>query len=91
MKAPWDIQTQEQVKNAEEVMSKPKSNEGFFSTFMEKLPFGNFFNNINLFKNGKIDFGTEELLIIGIALFLLFSKNGDKECSLILLFLLFIK
>ena len=34
--------------------------------------------------------GTEELLIIAVAAFLIFSKNGDIECALILLFLLFI-
>ena len=34
--------------------------------------------------------GTEELLILAVAGFLLFSKNGDRECALILLFLLFI-
>ena len=34
--------------------------------------------------------GTEEILIIATAAFLLFSKNGDKECAIILLFLLFI-
>ena len=34
--------------------------------------------------------GTEELLIIAVAAFLLFSKNGDRECALILLFLLFV-
>ena len=34
--------------------------------------------------------GTEELLIIAVALFLFFSKGGDKECSLILLLLLLI-
>ena len=35
--------------------------------------------------------GTEELLIIGIALFLIFSGDGDTECALMLLFLLFIR
>ena len=34
--------------------------------------------------------GTEEILIIATAAFLLFSKNGDRECALILLFLLFV-
>lgn len=34
--------------------------------------------------------GTEEILIIATAAFLLFSKNGDRECALILLLLLFI-
>ena len=32
--------------------------------------------------------GTEEILIIAIALFLLFSKDGDRECAVMLLFLL---
>ena len=34
--------------------------------------------------------GTEELLIIGVALYLLFSKSGDKECAVILLLLLLV-
>jgi hypothetical protein len=33
----------------------------------------------------------EELIIIGLALYLFFSKSGDKECALILLALIFIK
>ena len=34
--------------------------------------------------------GAEEILIIATAAFLFFSKNGDRECALILLLLLFI-
>ena len=34
--------------------------------------------------------GTEELLILAVAAFLFFSKNGDRECALILLFLIFV-
>ena len=34
--------------------------------------------------------GTEELLLIGAALYLFFSKDGDRECAIILLLLLFI-
>ncbi len=34
--------------------------------------------------------GTEEILIIATALFLLLSKEGDKECAVMLLFLLII-
>ena len=45
------------------------------------LPFGNL-------KMPKI--GTEEILIIGAALFLFFSKEGDRECALMLLLLLLI-
>ncbi len=43
--------------------------------------------NLSFFKKG---FGTEEILIIGIAAFLLFSKGGDKECAIILLLSLFL-
>ena len=32
----------------------------------------------------------EELIIIGLALFLFFSKDGDRECALMLLALIFI-
>ncbi|MBR2930687.1 MAG: hypothetical protein IKC32_05610 [Clostridia bacterium] len=46
------------------------------------------FKGLPLLKNMK--FGIEELLIGGTALFLLFSKEGDKECALMLLLLLFI-
>lgn len=34
--------------------------------------------------------GQEELLIIAIAAFLFFSKDGDRECALMLLAILFI-
>jgi len=34
--------------------------------------------------------GTEEILIIATALFLLFSKEGDKECAILLLLLLLV-
>lgn len=36
-------------------------------------------------------FGVEEILIIGIALFLLFSPEKDIECAFLLLALIFIK
>ena len=37
----------------------------------------------------RLEIGTEELLLIGVALFLLFSKSGDKECAVIFLLSLF--
>ncbi len=55
------------------------------------LPFSGLFGNF--FKNGKFSLQTlefEDLLIIGIALYMLFSKDGDKECGILLLLLLFI-
>jgi len=50
--------------------------------------FRSFFDNSFDFKKLpflKKGFGTEELLIIGIAAFLFFSKDGDRECAIILL------
>ena len=45
------------------------------------------FKGLPFFKKG---FGTEEILILGIAAFLLFSRDGDKECAIILLLSLFL-
>ncbi len=36
------------------------------------------------------EIGTEEILIIAVALFLLFSKDGDRECAVMLLLLLLV-
>ena len=60
-------------------------------SFLQRIPFVKS-------KDGKIEgvrlfdfkMGCEELLIIGVALFLLFSKEGDVECAIMLLLLLFI-
>ena len=73
-----------------------QSEESVFSRLFERLPFS------SLFKKGKgvlplkldkcriENFGTEELLIIAIALYLFFSKDGDKECAIMLALLIFI-
>ena len=55
------------------------------------LPFSGLFGG--LFKNGKFSLQSlefEDLLIIGIALYMLLSKDGDIECGILLLLLLFI-
>ena len=64
---------------------------GLFNTILQKSHLGNIFGKIDIFKNGFSDIGTEEILIVGIALFLLFSKSGDKECAVMLLLLLFVR
>lgn len=51
--------------------------------FGKGLPFG-----LSSLKFPKI--GTEEILIIGAALFLFFSKDGDRETAIILLLLLLV-
>jgi len=38
----------------------------------------------------KFKIGTEELLILTLALFLFLSKDGDKECAIILFLLIFV-
>ena len=40
--------------------------------------------------DGEFKFGTEEILISAVALYMFFSKSGDKECAIMLLILLFI-
>ena len=60
-------------------------------SFLQNLPISNLFGGI--FKNGRFSLqkiGTEEILIIATAAFLFFSKDGDKECALMLLLLLFL-
>ena len=64
---------------------------GLFSGIFPKLPFGNILGGI--FGNGKFGLskiGTEELLIIAAAIFLFFSGDGDRECAILLVLLLFI-
>ena len=81
-KNPWES---ERVHNENLAESEPT-----FS-LLGALPFRNFFGDI--LKNGKFSLqkiGTEEILIIATAAFLLFSKNGDKECAIMLLLLLFL-
>lgn len=65
--------------------SSPK---GFGIPFLSDLfGEGGFLGKLGL---GSFKIGTEEILILATAAFLFFSKNGDKECALILLLLLFI-
>ena len=68
-----------------------------FSPILEKLPLkglGNFLPFLrprdSSHEKREISFGTEEVLICIIALYMFFSKEGDKECAIMLIFLLFI-
>lgn len=51
---------------------------------------GGLFNSLHLSLPSLDKIGYEEILIIGIAAFLFFSSDGDKESALILLALLLI-
>ena len=86
MKNPWEAEESAPVK---EVHNEVDSVEAF--SFLSRLPFGNLLTNIG--KNGKFSLqkiGTEEVLIIATAAFLFFAKDGDKECAIMLLLLLFL-
>ena len=83
-KNPWE---EEYNEPAPEVHKNDDSVETF--SLLSKLPFGNFFTNIG--KNSKFSLqkiGAEEILIIATAAFLFFTKDGDKECAIMLLLLL---
>ena len=57
-------------------------------------PLGGLFGGLSSlslpFLSKDIHIGSEEVLIAAVALFLLFSKNGDKECAIMLLLTLFV-
>jgi len=85
-KNPWEneesIHTWAPPKNEEAVEA---------SSFKEKLSSMGIFSKI--FDNGIFGLqkiGKEELLILATAAFLLFSKEGDKECAIMLILLLFL-
>ena len=73
-----------------EAMSKGSSG---LSSIIERLPIKNLssiFPFLNAKDGRKFNFGTEEMLICAAALYLFFSKSGDKECAIMLFILLFI-
>ena len=85
-KNPWE---KESASPAKDVHKKEESAEAF--SFLSNLPFSNFLTKLGI--NGKFGLqkiGTEEILIIATAAFLFFSKEGDKECAIMLLLLLFL-
>ena len=86
LRAPWDVS-----EKAEEVIGKAELSSRGFSVFFDKLPINSLTGFLPFFKGGKFSLGNEELLITAIALFLLFSHGGDKECAIMLLLLLWIK
>lgn len=71
--------------------TKSDTGVGVLSAFFQKLPFSNLFERFNFSKFERLDFGTEEILIIGLSLFLLLSGSKDIECAIMLFLLLLIK
>ena len=92
LRAPWDIPSDEASKaSSEAVITKKDSDSSFFGNILRRLPISPKMLGGELFKLRLEKIGFEEILIIGIALILLFSKEADKECALMLLLLLFVK
>ena len=82
-KNPWESGAEP----ADEIHKNEESVETF--SFISKLPFGKLFSGIGKIGNFSLQkIGTEEILIIATAAFLFFTKEGDKECAIMLLLLL---
>lgn len=80
----------EDIQEKEERREDGRDDSVSVGSFLDKLlpsSLGNLFSG-NLFKNFRL--GWEELLILGVAALLFFSREGDKECALMLLLLIFI-
>ena len=74
--------------NVEEAEAKKSEETGLFGNlFRHGIP--GIFGGKSLLGDFKL--GTEEILILGAALFLLLSGSRDIECLIILLALLFVK
>lgn len=85
-KNPWE---------KDEVHSEASEKSEPTFSFLPNLNIKGMFSNIFKDKNFSLQniikgIGTEEILIIATAAFLLFSKDGDKECAIMLLLLLFL-
>ena len=77
----------EQVEKSENAAEQRSESESVFNLFKGNFP-KNIFSGNGLFKSFRL--GLEEILILGVAAFLFFTKEGDKECAIMLLALLFI-
>ncbi len=88
LRAPWDEPKIQKNEPTEPVFKRTKEPEGIFSSLLKKSPLTSLFGG-ELLKGFAL--GSEEILIIAVALFLLFSKGGDKECAVMLLLLLLVK
>ncbi len=72
----------------EQNKEKPDKN-GDFSALFSALPLKGILGGFGLDKIKMPSFDAEDLLVLGIALYFLFSKSGDKLIAIMLLILLF--
>ncbi len=77
-------------KQENSIHTEKKDDDGILAGLFKKLPLQNVFGGLGIKSLSSFKFGSEEILIVGIALFLFFSKSGDNELAFMLLLLLFI-
>ena len=90
LRAPWDRIESEANEQTVKTGADVDSKRGILGGLMKNLPFGSLPFKLNFMGSDGFKLGYEEILIIAIALFLIFSKGGDKECGIALLALIFI-
>ena len=90
LRAPWDRVESTASEQAEQTGAAVDSRRGILGGLMKNLPFGSLPFKFNFTGGEGLKLGYEEILIIAIALFLIFSKSGDKECGIALLAMIFI-
>lgn len=72
---------------APEEEAQAVSAEAHGGSFLDSIPvFKNLFRG-GIFSGGLNKIGTEEILLLAAAAFLLFSRDGDKECAILLILL----
>ncbi len=78
--------------NGEETVltSAQKDKTSFFSSFPKSIQIPAFLGKLGINSLSLPRLGTEEIILIAAAAYLFFSKEGDKECAVMLILLLFV-
>lgn len=83
--------TEEQREATQDAAEASAGGEILKGSILKKMPLGGILSSFSFLGDGEFKLGSEEIIIIGLALFLLFTKEADKECGIMLLLLLLIK
>ena len=83
--------SEERSEVTEEAVEASAGGEVLKSSILKRLPLGGILSSFSFLGDGEFKLGSEEIIIIAIALFLFFTKEADKECGIMLLLLLLIK
>ena len=85
------ISSEEEPEPTEDVPSaKMVENKENIPSWFDKIQLKSLFGGVGSLFSGKTKLGFEELIIIGLIAFLIFSKNYDIECIIMLAALLLI-